>query len=245
MARVMLLFALPALLALGDDAARPALKIEPAGLKAPKYACLRFGEKVPRFVWLIWDGDSVHVDRDADGVLVPRERVQGSRDEGRPGFILESLKFDVGTLGPWTGPVSLSISRYDPAHKPADAPVLRTFAEALRNTPEPHVAYVRFTDSKGTYRRLAMTQFRAERADAPVIHVDGPLSLGPVEALGGQTLWLGEDNDFQVSLGTPGVGAGSFSFAMYDEFPERARPTAVIRFPGRDEPVTFKLLDKC
>jgi len=244
MARAVLLLGMVAVLALAEDAGRPAAPAEPAGLRAPKYACLKFGAKAPRFVWMIWDGDVLYVDRDADGAFAPAERVAGVRGKRSAEFLEETFTFAVGTLGPWTGDVQVSISCYDPRYE-NDDPRLRSLVAALRTTVQPHVAYAYFTNAKGKTRRVLMTQFRKERDEAPVIHVDGPLTLGPVESLGVQTLWLGEENDFQVSLGTPGLGVGSFSFAMYDEFPKAPRPTAVMRFPGRDEPVTFKLKDKC
>ena len=59
-----------------------------------------------------------------------------------------------------------------------------------------------------------MTVLQEDRAQASLIHVDGPLSIGRVQSLGELTLYAGEENDFRVSLGTPGEGKASFSFAM-------------------------------
>ena len=87
-------------------------------------------------------------------------------------------------------------------------------------------------------------------SNCSAIHRNGPVSLGRVQSLGELQLFRGfEPSDLRVSLGTPGVGRASFSFAMYTDVPGGARPRARIRFPNKRggllPPETFTLTEKC
>jgi hypothetical protein len=79
-------------------------------------------------------------------------------------------------------------------------------------------------------------RFAESPVTAPVIHIDGPLSMGlatrqrsaPVQFVRGRELEL------CASVGTPGLGKGTFLGLKYTDIPQGKHPTAVIEFPGRE-----------
>src|SRR5262249_53565321 len=65
--------------------------------------------------------------------------------------------------------------------------------------------------------------------DAPIVHLNGPLTLQLVDP---PRQWSpGEKVDLVVLFGTPGLGKGTFAY-MIQGFP--SRPTAEIQFPVKN-----------
>jgi hypothetical protein len=72
--------------------------------------------------------------------------------------------------------------------------------------------------------------FAKKPADAPIIHMDGPLQITLHSER--PTLMLSRDNDFVLTVGTPGLGAGTFAMLAYDQtIPDTAVPRVEILFP--------------
>jgi hypothetical protein len=57
--------------------------------------------------------------------------------------------------------------------------------------------------------------FAKTPAEAPVIHIDGPLHISCEDER--PALKLNRDNDFALIVGTPGHGAGTFAMLAYEE----------------------------
>jgi len=73
-------------------------------------------------------------------------------------------------------------------------------------------------------------QFADAPAQAPVVHLGGPLQI----TFYGQapTLRLGRSTDLVLAVGTPGIGPGAFAMIGYqDTIPESAKPSAQITLP--------------
>src|SRR5439155_19692969 len=65
--------------------------------------------------------------------------------------------------------------------------------------------------------------------DAPVIHFNGPWTLGLQDIK--QNLVSGRETMLQIGVGTPGVGAGTFTFILYpNTIPASAHPLAEVQF---------------
>jgi hypothetical protein len=75
-------------------------------------------------------------------------------------------------------------------------------------------------------------QFADKPEDAPIIHFNGALSIGPDEPY---IFAQGEKpTEFYVFLGTPGLGKGTFAYISYTDVPRDVHPVAEITFPGRN-----------
>jgi hypothetical protein len=92
---------------------------------------------------------------------------------------------------------------------------------------------------------LGFLLFSAKPADAPVIHFGGPWTLGLQDI--NQRIVTRTPKDLQIGVGTPGVGPGTFAFAIYrDLIPADAYPVADIAFPAKTggPPVTARTVLK-
>ncbi len=93
---------------------------------------------------------------------------------------------------------------------------------------------------------LGYLLFADRPADAPIIHFNGPWTLGLQDLK--QRLTAGHKSQLQIGVGTQGVGPGTFSFVLYpDTIPAGAYPVADITFPPRsegDKPIRRKYLLK-
>src|SRR5579885_3490530 len=69
---------------------------------APKYGRLAFGPGGQERVWLVWDGESLYVDRDGRGDLTgPAARVTAQKPHhGGPREETDGYTFEVGDLTP-------------------------------------------------------------------------------------------------------------------------------------------------
>src|SRR5262245_51961023 len=78
-------------------------------------------------------------------------------------------------------------------------------------------------------------QFADNPEKAPVVHFNGPWHLGmQLPFLGTGTLSPATERELEIGLGSPGLGAGTFSFAWYDKLiPKTLHPVADIEFPPK------------
>jgi hypothetical protein len=90
----------------------------------------------------------------------------------------------------------------------------------------------------GKRRQFGHGMFRTTPAEAPVFHIDGPLTLGLVESILPTVLERGEGpRDVSLAVGTPGYSAdqaGCFSYLMYDVIPPDERPVVDVEFPAKE-----------
>jgi len=248
-------------LAQGADLAKIERKIakEPAyQTKTPKYCLLVFGPEAKTRVWLVQDGDVLYVDRNGNGDLTEegkRVTLKQNSDNYRS-FEAGDIKADGLTH---TG---LSVSQ------------LKASAESVGNDeewerikksgPEPWMWWVRLTVERPAEDKrdlpksisyvingdgLGMLLFADKPQDAPIIHLNGPWSLGLQDRK--QRLIAGEKSNLQIGVGTQGVGPGTFAFVLYtNTIPKDAYPDAEITFPAKSpgqQPIhqKFTLKDRC
>jgi hypothetical protein len=160
-------------------------------------------------VWLVRDADTLHVDRNGNGDLTEKGEAIAARPKEK------KLEFGIGDVADPSG---------------------RRYTELA----------VSFTDGSATMMGFAADrrffvdgvpdgelQFAPRAADAPVIHIGGPLTfaLAAPKALARGD----EDASIAIVLGTPGLGRGSFTYLLYrDEMiPNFARPVGEIEFQSR------------
>ena len=213
------------------------LKKEPAYKGQPKYCLLVFGPEARTRVWLVLDGDTLYADLNGNGDLTePGERFEGKQT--RPGVSDPSypfrsfLEFSLPDIPGRTAYRRLSVIHT--LLKEELSPKWRGNDElTARRAEHPGMARVGVTAYiRGKVRQQAVTDFADRPGEAPVIHIDGPLTF---TALFSPKLERGnKPAEIQVGLGTRGLGWDAFALLSYDEVPESARPLAEVEFPPRE-----------
>ena len=225
--------------------------------KAPKYCLLVFGPEAKTRVWLVQDGETLYVDRNANGDLTEAgERVplKQKADQYR--------LFEAGDIkdGPLTH-TGLSVMQRRVTEEEVANP--KEFAR-VKGRGEPWAWTVQFTaerpadDTRPLPRKISYAAngdglgyllFADKPKDAPVIHFNGPWTLGLQDWK--QRLTVGRKSNLQIGVGTPGFGPGTFAFVMYPgTIPTGVYPSANITFPSKTPagaPLVklYTLTDRC
>ena len=270
LAVVWLLTAMPTAAAAGDPPKpdRTLGKQPDYQTKAPRYGLLVFGPEGKDRVWLVQDGDALYVDRNGNGDLTdPGEKV--AADKPKPGQTREEgeFSFEVGdlTVGGRTHKVfSVSVARLSRYESPsiANRPDVKA---ALAKNPKATVFLVRadvevpgmkggglggrLSFTAGCFDLNGVLQFADKPADAPVVHLGGPLEITFYGEL--PSLRVGRSSEFVLVAGTPGHGPGTFAMLAYmDTIPEDAKPVAEVTYPPvkpGDPPLKekFEIKERC
>lgn len=174
---------------------------------APGYCLLVFGPTADTRIWLVVDGDILYVDRNGMGDLAADGNAVRSTGEW---FWVDELTERDGK----TRHAGLSVRRWGGGFRLSiNLEGTRTFLVG-NNSDDP-------------------LQFAVRPQEAPVIHLGGPLQIGfyndpPVFV-------LGREAPLDVSVGTPGLGKGTFAAIQCKSLLRcKAAPIAEIRFPHRD-----------
>jgi hypothetical protein len=181
--------------------------------KAPTYGLLVFGPQANSRAWVVLDGDSLYVDRNCNGDLT---------EEGERLLIQKTweLNPDKKKPGKWIpgDDVPVGISERDgTTHHVTFRRTSTGVGLAARSHGGQYVG--------ATYREELV--FAARPQEAPIVHLNGPLTLQLVDP---PRQWAGgESVDLVVLFGTPGLGRGTFAYMIHSFQP---RPTAVIEFPA-------------
>ena len=167
----------------------------------PRYCLLAFGVDARTTAWVVHDGNVVHLYASPDGKAVKTWRHVKS----------DSSSFSLGDI--WADGTCYKNLQFFPSR---------------RN----YKLSVKVGDHRqGAGRdRDGVLEFAATAKDAPVVHFDGPLTLGLFYEQ--EPLVSGSTVDLSVVVGTPGVGPGSFALIYCDAYPKGAWPTAVIEYPS-------------
>jgi hypothetical protein len=122
--------------------------------KAPTYALLLFGQRAKVRVWIVLDGETVYLDRNADGDLTGKNE--------RFAKLADCKDIEIADPDGKTRYVITSIGSY-PEGKP----------------PRPHLMVN--VDIKGPlqYRQYCDLQMRDSAGKAALAHFHGPLTIGP------------------------------------------------------------------
>jgi hypothetical protein len=99
-------------------------------------------------------------------------------------------------------------------------------------------------------RVQVVSEWADRPSDAPVCHIDGPLTMAPLDR---QELRRGkESTELQFCLGFRGSGKrpeDTFAILDYDEVPKEVQPVAEFTFDNKNSdqpPITVKVkLDRC
>lgn len=206
---------------------KPTLK-EPAYRNKPEYALLVLGAKCEKQLWMVHDGDVLYFDRTGSGDLtVPEARVSMDAKASAPSEF--DYVFDIGKLPGMPGePVNVQLV----TRRLSSLPELNSSMKQAVSRDANAVTYALHLQSKhptwkglGVEGRLMYAAgyidhrgallFGKTAAEAPVIHIGGPLQILPY---GDQPrIAAGSSREITLAVGTPGVGAGSTAFIGYEK----------------------------
>jgi hypothetical protein len=250
---VLMLWAAPVLAADLTKIDRAIAK-EPAYQSKPKYCLLVCGPEAKVRIWLVLDGDVLYVDRNGNGDLTEKdERFTCKRTPGnaRPSYpFAEIREFPVLDEIPTDG--RKKYTRFQVTHttiKKDFTPDNRENRELkARFEKDPTLTRAGLTLRLNDKVRVqAVSEWADRPSEAPVCHVDGPLTMAPLQS---QELQRGKDpGELQFCLGFRGLGkrpSDAFAILDYDEVPKEVEPVAEVTFKNKNSgrpPITlsFKL----
>jgi hypothetical protein len=231
---------------------------EPAYKNKPKYCLLVFGPEAKSRVWLVQDGDVLYVDRNANGDLTEKAERVSLKQSDKSFRVFEAGDIHDGALKHTELSVMQMLAsselvgntqEWQRIKLQGDEPKMWMVSVAAERSAEDkrplpkRIKYVANGDG------LGMLLFADRPADAPIIHLNGPWTLGLQDRK--QRFTAGHKSQLQIGVGTQGIGPGTFSFVLYpDTIPANAYPEADITFPTKsagDKPIRRKyvLKERC
>jgi hypothetical protein len=192
------------------------IRKEPAyQTKTPRYCLLVFGPQAKTKAWVIVDGDALYVDRNCNGDLTE----EGERTAIKRNW---ELNLDQTKRGKWIQGDNVPVAITEPdgtVHHVSFRRASKGFGLGAKSLGGQYVG--------STYRNDL--EFADRPQDAPIVHLNGPLTLQLVDP---PRIWApGESVDLAVLFGTPGLGKNTFAYMIHSF---ASRPVADIQFPGKN-----------
>ena len=196
--------------------------------RSPKYCLLVFGAEAKTRVWLVLDGDTLYVDRNANGDLTEaNERIKRN-----------GKKFEAGEITERAGKAKYAHLRVLPLDLPEkeQEPLCMVSLEV-----------------RDKYRQYGCVPFADRPQDAPVLWYDGPLTMGFIDPKK-QTLRRGEaGSQIDAWIGTPSLAKQRDATVCLEHsqgVPSDIHPIASIEFPNQDPKekpirITVVLNERC
>ena len=226
---------------------------------SPRYGLLVFGPEMQTRVWLVHDGSSLYVDRNANGDLTEAgEKVAADSDRSdRDGGV---YTFEAGEIVDGNAihkDVTLSVINIDRL-RDRDSQAKQLLTEdpkvrAYRLKLDAEMSGWKGTGIGGRVSHVASRDvkgflvFADKPKDAPTIHVAGPWQITVYSR---HKLTVGRELDLVLSFGTPGLGAGTTAFVGYEGVvPPDVFPSVEIAYPAAagEEPFKefYELKERC
>jgi hypothetical protein len=222
--------------------------------KAPKYALLVIGPEARDRVWLVKDGEVLHVLAEKTFTLSPTK--DRTTDEERD-FELSKLPLNGRTHANLRLRI-VPLRRWmigDYANRPELKAAIEKEpnAEALSLAIEAELPHLKSTGRvevfAGCLDLNGALLLASKPTEAPIVHVGGPLEVTIQTKR--PTLLRGRPNQVEAVVGSRGVGAGTFAVLGYEgAIPDGIRPRLAITFPPRnpgEKPPKqrYELPDRC
>jgi hypothetical protein len=239
-----------------------AIAKEPAyATKSPRYALLVVGPAAKDRVWLVKDGDTLHVDRNGNGDLTePGEKIAARKgDHAENGYAFEIPDLTLGGRKHLNLRVTFRPLRrftFGDSARRAD------LQAAVKKDPQGDMLSLSLQADMQHLNPVARVLFFAGPADlggllcpsaspkaAPVVHLGGPLEISL--HVSRPTLRRNRTNELMLAVGTRGLGAGTFASVAYQNtIPADAHPVGELTFaPAKagGEPVKkrFEFKERC
>jgi hypothetical protein len=188
--------------------------------KSPRYCLLVFGASAKTRVWLVLDDDVLYVDPTGRGNLAGdakrisptafKEVVQSVRQENPP----TERDYLIG-----------DVVEIDSKTKHTDLRIMHYRYDALKT-----VLYCVYVQVKGKFEQTAVIAFADRPEKAPIIHLNGPLTMGFYGEK--PELAAGAESKLSFCVGIQGLGA--FTVLDYKPIPASLLPVAEIEFPVKN-----------
>jgi hypothetical protein len=191
--------------------------------KSPKYCLLVFGPQSQTRVWLVVDGKTAYVDRNANGDLTEEGERVAQQSDG---------SFHLGNITEPGGAThkDLQLSIHDRS----------LFSLSIVTADQGSKTVGKTSPGYGDYT-FPKPQFGDRPKDAPIIHPDGPLSIVPYEEPTILSLFdrQWKHPELRLTIGSPGHGIGSATIPDNHTLRECVQGSfylvqADIEFPIRD-----------
>ncbi len=195
---------------------------EPKYESQPRYCLLVFGEKASTRVWLVEDGETIYVDRNANGDLTEKDEAihpTKKRDLGN----YRDAKFEIGDIVPTQG---------SPKHTDFELSKYQT-----KDNPTKYVVKVKVN---GKLQQFAGWRpiFSESRQKANVIHFGGKFIPRPLREK--ELSLTKNDQEVHLCLVTPGLGNGMNAKLGYEAIPSDVTPIAEIEWPSTESGKTIQ-----
>jgi len=201
--------------------------VEPAGLVKPGYCLLVFGPEAKTCVWIIEDGDTLYVDRNANGDLTeageafaPGERRDHMASvDGKSFRKHRDWTYYIGDVTPNNGltkHTGFKLTRHRSEDEPAH-----------------HILSVLVGGATLQYAGWGPL-FGASRDTAPVVHFGGPVVAKLIRS--SVAIKGADDRELHFCIGTPGIGSHSFAYVGEQALPLAIRPVVEINWPTQGGP---------
>lgn len=217
------------------------LRKEPAyQSKTPRYCLLVFGPEATTRIWLVLDGKTLYVDRNGNGDLTE----DGEKFAAKKGVdSLDEDVFDVDEIhaGARTHKnLTLHIRKVD--YLVSNYPEMKEKIARLPGGRACHLMIdveLRGWKGKGEGERIrqlvsfldshGLFVFADKLQDAPIIHFGGPWQI---QRRRSDRLMVGQEAELALSIATPGLGAGTTAYLLYEgTVPEKVHPRVEITYP--------------
>jgi hypothetical protein len=243
------------------------IKKEPKYAGSPRYCLLVFGAEAKHRVWLVQDGDVLYVDRNGNGDLTePGEKVAAKK--AAPGNRDDGFQFEVGELkvgGKTHKGLEVNVAPLRTLAGNSNLMKMSHVAAAVRKGPDEMSALIvvdvecaslrgggiggRVSYMLALFDTRGVLQLARKPAEAPIIHLDGPLQ---VTFYGSKPTWTARSSqDTILCVGTPGHGPGTFAMVKYEgTIPQGKNPTIEATYRPKDssrQPVKelYELKERC
>lgn len=237
---------------------------EPKYTGKPQYCLLVFGAEAKHRVWLVQDSDALYVDRNGNGDLTEAgEKVTGKRSDSTDAFQFEAGALTIG--GKLHKGLEVTVAPVKSLSSNPNLMALPHVAAAIKKNPDATtgriVMDVECESLKGggiggrvsymvtLFDTEGVLQLGSKPADAPIIHLDGPLQI---TFYANKPTWIGgRSQDTILCIGTRGHGPGTFAMIAYDNtVPAGIYPKIDATFQSKNQAVNpvkelFELKKRC
>ncbi len=216
---------------------------EPVYRSKPKYCLLVLGTQGKSRVWLVQDGDTLYVDRNGNGDLTEAdERVAAEKSENAEEGVYYFKAGDLRDGERLHKELTVGTMKFNEVMQGVDV-----VKELLKKNPKAR-GYVITLEMDIPGRKGAATggrvqlrsflvdatgvlQFADRPQDAPILHFGGPWQIS---LFGRHQLTIDRETDVVLGVGSPGLGAGTFSWIDYENvIPTDKFPTLDIVYPPK------------
>ncbi len=216
---------------------------EPAYRSKPRYCLMVLGPEAKTRVWLVQDDDTLYVDRNGNGDLTEaNEKVTAEKSEDTEEGVYTFKAGDLRDGRRLHKELTLYVTKIDRLagqdefvkallKKDAKARGYRVYLEVDVPGRKGTGFEGRIQQRSSLVDASGVLQFADRPQDAPILHFGGPWQ---VTLFGSHQLMIDRETDVVLGVGSPGLGAATFSWIDYENvIPTDKYPTVDVVYPPK------------